>query len=280
MKRLKNKFYVAIILSSIIGPIVIHLSYKSYGPLWLESEWSAGDALSYFGVILASIITIYGLHLTFQDNSKGINEQGRLDKVPFLTINVLSVEYRVPWLEDKVIAVESQAFINNEDDYYFKEKKFDSVFFVINNGSVNAKNHFSKEELDRIKRQGRVWKSIAKGTFSLVDTRVLYIPIEITNYGNGVAVDLRIGLNKSDVLDEKKKYIRPLSIGVEESIYIGIYSEISSINNDGTYNLELIYQDIFENNYKQINQLEISMNSEDQNATFDCSSKQIRINKT
>ena len=91
---------------------------------------------------------------------------------------------------------------------------------------------------------------------------------------------MRIGLNKSDVLDEKKKYIRPLSIGVEESIYIGIYSEISSINNDGTYNLELIYQDIFENNYKQINQLEISMNSEDQNATFDCSSKQIRINKT
>ena len=161
MKMKINRILLFVILIFLMGAIIIHLLYKFSGPSWVTSEWSAGDALAYYGAVLASVITIFGFYLTFKDNRTGIKEQSRLDKLPFMTMNILRIEYHVPWIGDAEIRVDSQAFNNDTESYYFREKRLDEIFCVINNGKVNFTNKFSQQQLDNIKRKGMVWENLA-----------------------------------------------------------------------------------------------------------------------
>lgn len=68
MKMKINRILLFVILIFLMGAIIIHLLYKFSGPSWVTSEWSAGDALAYYGAVLASVITIFGFYLTFKDN--------------------------------------------------------------------------------------------------------------------------------------------------------------------------------------------------------------------
>ena len=92
-----------------------------------------------------------------------------------------------------------------------------------------------------------------------------------------MAVDFRFGLNNSNENKDSRKYIMPFSIGQVESIYVSIYCENSLMNNDGEYEFELFYQDMFGNNYQHINKLNININSDKPIATFERQNKQMML---
>lgn len=60
----------------------------------MRAEWEAGDALNYYGVLLAAVIAIWGVYLTIQDSWKNVSEQTRFHELPHLTMDILHQEIR------------------------------------------------------------------------------------------------------------------------------------------------------------------------------------------
>ena len=289
-RKRPNNITKGIIVASfmiIVGPIIIHFLFKQQGPQWLKAEWGAGDAISYYGVLLASVITIYGLFLTFKDNRRGIEEQSRLDKLPFIGMNTFDVSYRIPYLNpenDDVMDIKSSAFqsMRSKDEYYYSESKLENVFFIIRDGNISINRRLTENQLDMVKHQGVIQETIAHGVYAAVDHNLIYHPLEIENIGNGAAIDFRLGFNK--LTDNCPKndfmYIPPMPLKVGQKIYLAIYAENDKDENCGEYVIEFYYTDIFGNNYKQKH--DYSIKRDEKGRLFSelyCGHKQERIDK-
>lgn len=260
----KKLVYIALALS-LAGLIVIHIAYKLNGPVWLVSEWSAGDALAYYGALIASIITIFGLYLTFKDNRRGISEQSRLDKLPFLGVTMLDQHYRIPFLDAdnaQEMSIESRAFNSTIEGYHYTETKPDTIFCIISEGSTSCKRSLTKEELSLISHQGLEIVHAANGLSLTTHHKLLYIPLEVTNVGNGAAIDLHFGFNKLDGASKvTERFTPPIPLKVDSELYIAIYADNDAKENCGRYLIEYYYKDIFGNQYIQKQVFELGINS-------------------
>lgn len=90
------------ILFMLLGiPFIINVLFKIYSPIYLfEAEWSAGDALGYYGDVLAFIGTVvlgalalYQNHIIKKEADKkaaDIEEQQRIENMPKFYIRLLS----------------------------------------------------------------------------------------------------------------------------------------------------------------------------------------------
>lgn len=261
----KRLIIVAVFLS-ILGLVIIHIAYKLCGPEWLVSEWSAGDALSYYGALIASVITIYGLYLTFMDNRKGISEQSRLDKLPFIGIIMLNQNHRIPLFEFEdptAIQLESRAFKGTHEGYYYTETRPDTFFCVIENGKTVVKRALPKEKLSLIRFHGIEIVHVASGISLTTHHNLLYIPLEVTNVGNGAAIDLHFGFNKLDNgIKITERYTPPIPLKIDSDLYIAIYADNDQNENCGQYLMEYYYKDIFGNHYVQKQVFELGVDTE------------------
>ena len=71
MKRLLKKHKKPLIWFCLIGiiliPLLIHIAFKIESPLSvLEAEWTAGDVLAFYGVLVGSIATVWGVYLSIE----------------------------------------------------------------------------------------------------------------------------------------------------------------------------------------------------------------------
>lgn len=250
-----KKLIILALALALAGFIAIHIVYKLNGPDWLVSEWAAGDTLAYYGALIASVITIYGLYLTFKDNRRGISEQSRLDKLPYLGITMLHQFFRVPYLDPdnaQEIKVESRAFGSIYDGYHYTEAKPDTIFCVISGGNTSCKRSLPKEMLSLISHQGMEIVHVANGLSLTTHHSLLYVPLEITNVGNGAAIDLYFGFNKLDGMNKvTERFTPPIPLKVDSDLYIAIYADNNGDENCGSYLMEYYYKDIFGNQYVQ-----------------------------
>lgn len=129
---------IAIVILFLI-PLLINLSFKIDSIHLLAAEWTAGDLLSFYGSVLGAIITLIGLVITLNYQSK----QARKDD---------DVKYR-PIL--KIVSVErgSKSLNGNYSDFI---KQHNIAMSFPNSKSINdwersLTNHFIVE----LKNQGR-----------------------------------------------------------------------------------------------------------------------------
>ena len=278
-KNSKKYSYRSTVIAAIIGAVIIYILYKIPVPLhWLESPWSAGDALGYYGVIVAAIVTIHGLRLTFEDNRDGIKEQGRLDKLPVLAVTTLNKTARIPWLNmDEPVHAETKAVQSDDEKYYYKEFRLENLFFVVKKDKITVTGILDKKQQDLVVHEGFTYASPANGLRISQFAQIVYIPLDIANVGNVAALNLRIGLNNVQTNDDEKRYITSINMTMDETIYIGIYLDQP---NDGNYELGFYYDDVFGNHYKQINAINISHDESNQRLVkFTNIVKQERVTK-
>lgn len=254
MKKLQRN----LIILSLIGLVsIIWLSFKIN---FFKSI--SFDVLCYYGAILAALITIQGLRLTFDDNRRGIEEQSRLDKLPILAVTALQQSSRIPWLdsEEKEVLVHSEGISQKTEDYYYDEFELDKIFFIIKKDGVTAKNKLSIGEQNLIIHGGLYQEKIGAVT-AMVSREIIYVPIKAENVGTGAVLNLRIGLiEKKNILNEDdQKYTVSINMMVSEVIYIGIFVKEKV---EGAYFLTFHYTDVFGNRYEQKNELILSSNKD------------------
>lgn len=125
MKNKKIIILVSFILVVIV-PIFINLSFKVYLAPLFTAEWGAGDLLSYYGSLLGGIITLVGVVMTLNYQTKQSEMDDLIKYKPIL--KVTSVENTYPgFIGCHEFKVYSKDDINKKARESLFEKQMESV---------------------------------------------------------------------------------------------------------------------------------------------------------
>ena len=92
MKNIKIISVITVILVVII-PFFINLSFKVYSTSFISAEWTAGDLLSFYGAVLGALITLIGLVVTLNYQSKQARKDDEIKYKPILKLSAVEVKY-------------------------------------------------------------------------------------------------------------------------------------------------------------------------------------------
>lgn len=82
---------IAIVILFVI-PFLINFSFKTYSIRFLVAEWSAGDLLSFYGAVLGALITLIGLIVTLNYQSKQARKVDEIKYKPILKLKSVETE--------------------------------------------------------------------------------------------------------------------------------------------------------------------------------------------
>ena len=235
---------IAFIIFIFIIPLMINWLFKQCSPFEIfVTEWTAGDALSFYGSLVGATLTVFGVYLTIQYSQRNYREDIHNRVLPFLALYSLRSRSHYQMFAPNIQAQ------NLEQTPDYEEYRLKEIYFILENGKINIRSSLSKEQKQFLIQGGLKYVSNASNSYSLCDTNFVSVPLELENVGNGAAINLRIGLNKCT--DKEPVYITPINLKQNALIYVHIFSESPAEKDFGDYNLEFHYNDIYKRHYVQ-----------------------------
>ena len=230
----RKKIIIALLIAIAGIPFIIHVVFKIHpSNPFFSAEWTAGEFLGFYGVLLGAAATVIGVFLTVSYAQKNYREDVINRSIPFLTITPL------------------------KDDQCLNG----AMYFIIKNGEVSTANCLSDIQIQNIQNKGIVRETITTGVSSKIYLKMLHLPLKIENVGNGAAVTFSVGLNPMGITKKMQRFTLPTSISKGGSFLMAIYSENLDNMNCGDYSLCLSYYDILGNAYEQNLLYSINSNS-------------------
>lgn len=224
------------------GPIIINELYKT-GKGYL-TLWGAAEILSYYGMILAAIISIAGVYITVYISNKNYRQDAKNRILPYIAINVINHEY--------------DAFLDgfDFDDSDFNTRKFipddDSdcnyMTFVIDKKNAIRVNVMTEKERTKAYESTVKWIRGKDGTLYIRDADYVSIPFVIENVGNGPAINMHMGFASTG---NKPHYGANITLKQNQTVFIYIFSEKNFNEIKGDYSFDIYYDDISGNHYVQ-----------------------------
>lgn len=140
-------------------PLLINVLFKvDFNIWWLESEWSAGDALNFFGSILSFVGTIalgaISIWQTHKANSisEKLLEKDLLESTDFIKLkNKINIDYKknkdtkLTWSTYHKLDYGANILIEDFDEQIDKFNQYTIKFYFTNS---SEKNHIKKIELE------------------------------------------------------------------------------------------------------------------------------------
>ena len=220
----KKKIVTALFVAIIGVPLIIHVLFKIHPAVsFFSAEWSAGDLLGFYGVLLGACATVAGVYLTVRYAQANYREDVINRSIPFLTVTPL------------------------KDTNYMQ----DEIYYVIQKGAVQIKARLSDLQRKHIEDGGFINQKMADGVYATRSLKMFYVPLQVKNVGNGAAVTFAIGLNPKRLDKDKHLFSLPRSLSKGDSFRFAIYSENIENDNYGEYTLCFSYYDILGNAYEQ-----------------------------
>ncbi len=265
MKKLFNnkiKIIVAIVFFVFVVPFLIHWAFKTPAFCnFLVPKWCAGDVLSFYGAILASIATVLGVFFSI-DYAKSNYQQDIKDQVrPFLIITRLRTKSNYNPLRDMPAELleepEKQEFVPQSLQY--DEFVVDQLAITIGEGAIKFQYELDEPTMRLIAQKGFYSEHHGKGLTMLHQSGMMYFPLNIENAGKGVATTLTIGFNKLDLPEHEYKFIEPINLACNDKLYLQIFcADVKDERNRGEYHLDFRYHDIYQTQYRQRYKCEIT----------------------
>lgn len=258
-KRIKNnwkKILVISVVGLVVVPLLINFLFKmDFGIELLRAEWDAGDALSFYGVLLAALLAVYGVYLSIDYSKRIYRDDLRNQVLPFFSVYNLKTKSKRNWLmsDDSEDVKAETSSIEGYQEYKIKD-----YCYVLENGEISIFDGLSNEQKQLLDNGGFKWIKNGGVTMCVASNHICH-PMEIENVGNGTALSFRIGFNRKDTLKKEKKYTYAIPIKTSEKIMVHIFSEDCGENsaNLGDYILEMYYKDIYGNEYSQKHDINI-----------------------
>lgn len=261
MKKIKKMMLwviVIILIISILVALIINILFKWHSNIFfIEAEWNAGDALSFFGSILSAIIGIIGIYVTTYISQEKYREDIKRSVLPVFS---MSPVYRT-FVDAFGLIFEEKKENKKKNEY--REEKLNELFFELKSDGVRFFKSLSKKQTEILTQNGNVWNNISNDTLVLENRKTLSLLFDITNVGKGTAMNFRIGINPITTNIKDRKYTDPQSISASEFLRIMIFCIDACEADYDNYILELIYCDIYNNEYKQ--QYEVSVEEQSNN---------------
>lgn len=253
MKRWLNEHKCITAILSItfllIVPFIINCLFKLRAPFELfAAEWEAGDVLSFYGALLASVATIIGVYLSIIYAQKNYREDERNRIKPYLALTHLRSKSNANFFNTTHTKPDQESVPKTLfNPLKYEEFKIKKVFVDIAPTGILFKTSLTDEQQKILEQAGFVWDS-AKNNYALVSKHYISLPFEIENIGNGAAIDFIIAFYKKG---GHRRGIRIYTVKQNSSIYLHIFSECKVEDTYGDYILELQYRDIIGTTYSQ-----------------------------
>lgn len=242
----------------IVVPALINWVFKLHTPYnFLVAEWSAGDVLSFYGAMLASVATIVGVYLSIDYAQRNYREDEANRVRPYLALTHYKSKSRSSL--SSLLFEPSGNEDNRSSDEYYEEYKFNKVFIVIKSDGIVFTDDLSKSQKQSLKAGGIGLVQDNSNNRSLRPQNLVSMPFEIENVGSGAAVNTTIVFYRKG---EKRRGANVFTIKTGESIYCHIFCGEQNPSLYGEYVLEFIYGDILGNCYSQKYNVEFGINSE------------------
>lgn len=262
MKNFFSKYKCALLGSFvffvIVVPALINWAFKLHTPYnFFAAEWSAGDVLSFYGAMLASVATIVGVYLSIDYAQRNYREDEANRVRPYLALTHYKSKSRSSL--SSLLSEPSGNEPNRSSDEYYEEYKFDKVFIVIGSAGIVFKDDLSESQKQSLMAGGIGLVQDSSSKRSLWPQTLVSMPFEIENVGSGAALNTMIVFYRKD---KKRRGVNVFTIKTGESVYCHIFCDEQNPSLYGKYVLELIYGDILGNCYSQKYNVEFGIDSE------------------
>lgn len=258
--------YIIVIALIIVSVIVAVLVPLAMGELFTIGKynsiivvpWTASDALSYCGAILAAIIAIAGVFFTVITGEKERENQIRDSVAPYFSVIFLDQENKRSPFFSHIVDTEkekSRAQQNPDGVSEYREVESRIVYAIIGN-SITYQRKLNKKQTDTV-QSSVVEEEIAEGVRAVVVNPVVFIPLKMRNTGQGTANAVRVGVNHRD---DEWSGVCSWTLSPNEDFYLGIYGDTDEPNALGAYEIRIVFYDCLGYQYLQSFELNISKN--------------------
>ena len=252
---------IVVIITVVVIPLFINILFKvDFGIELLRAEWDSGDALAFYGVLLAAILAVYGVYLSINYSNKNYRDDLRNQVLPFFAVNNLKTKSKKNWLSPS----ENKKVTSQDSDIDgYTEYKITDYCFVLNEGKIDVQDGLSDKQKELLDNGGFKWVGNGGVIMCVASDHVCH-PMEIENVGNGTALSFRIGLNRKEIPEKERLFAYAIPVKVGEKIMVHIFSEDCGENskNLGDYILDMHYKDICGNEYCQQHDINIDYSNE------------------
>lgn len=211
------------------------------------AEWGAGDALAFYGAMLASVTTIAGVYISIEYAQRNyqMDEANRVK--PYLSLTHYKSESKTNWgLGISAEATDTDGV--EQPQSYYTEYKLDKVYIVIDQAEIRFQDKLSDNQQQRIKSGGFEWYDHGGGCRSLQSHPFVSMPFDVENVGSGAAINTMIAFYKKG---EARRGASLYTIKQGASFYFHVFCDDAESVVGSEYVIELLYGDIIGNYYSQ-----------------------------
>lgn len=252
MRKYLSKYKWQIILAFtvfiVIIPAVINWFFKLESPCnFFVAEWGAGDVLAFYGAMLASVTTIFGVYISIEYAQRNyqMDEANRVK--PYLSLTHYKSESKTNWgLGISAEATDADGV--EQPQSYYTEYKLDKVYIVIDQAEIRFQDKLSDKQQQRIKSGGFEWYDHGGGCRSLQSHPFVSMPFDVENVGSGAAINTMIAFYKKG---EACRGASLYTIKQGASFYFHVFCDDAESVVGSEYVIELLYGDIIGNYYSQ-----------------------------
>ncbi len=248
LSKNKWKLLLAFVIFIVLIPLAINALFKIAAPLSMfAAEWEAGDALAFYGAMLASATTIVGVYVSVEYAQRNYR-QDEVNKVkPYFALTHYKSSTKVNFLSVIGLNQENEETEEKSKDSY-EEYRLDKVFIVIEETGVKYQNDLTKAQKERLESGGLETCAHSNGCRTVQAHPFYSMPFEIENVGSGAATNTKITLNRKG---NRRIGVDLYTIKQNDSFYCHIFCDQVEAVAGQEYMLELIYDDVLGNQYIQ-----------------------------
>ena len=250
IKKYKWKLLLALAIFIVAIPLGINSLFKITSPLNIFiPEWEAGDALAFYGVMLASATTIIGVYISIEYAQRNyrLDEANRVK--PYLALTHYKSYSKANAFSDFTPSHTDENIGGQDSETsVYEEYKLEKVYITINNETIEYRDKLLATQQQRLKFGGLEWCNQGSRCHTLQSRPFVSMPFEVENVGNGAATNTKIAFYK---MGEKQRGVNLYTIKQDDSFYFHIFCDDVNIVKGNDYIIELFYGDIIGNYYSQ-----------------------------
>ncbi len=258
--RYKWKLLFAFVLLIIVVPFGINCLYKLTPPCnFIAAEWDAGDALAFYGAMLASATTIAGVYISIEYAQKNyrIDEANRVK--PYFALTYYNSHTTTNLLSSLPLNEKNEAENNQPQESEYEEYKLERVYIVIEKTKILFQGKLSSAQQNRLRSGGFEWENQGDGHHILQPHPFVSVPFEVENVGNGAATNVMVAFYEKGA---EPKGVNLYTIKQGTSFYFHVFCDDTEFVTEKKYTIELLYGDTIGNYYTQKYPLTFSIDAE------------------
>jgi len=169
LSKYKWKLLLAFAIFIVAIPLGINSLFKLTSPLNIFiAEWGAGDALAFYGVMLASATTIIGVYISIEYAQRNyrIDEANRVK--PYLALTHYKSHSKAN-LFSNLAPGQTEKSIGEQDQgtSEYEEYRLERVYIIIDQATIEFRDRLSDAQQQRLKSGGFEWCNQGGGCYTL-----------------------------------------------------------------------------------------------------------------